>query len=156
MGHDTTIPIAIRCQTGSPRNTRQIQIHRNPPPRCGVLLFFRLCLCTHLGFSSVGSLPSSFCCPSHGHIIGLTVQPANSNLVPLGLGLLPEHVRLFFVSFFIFIFFSFVIFYFFPCLVSFLIPGTWYSLVVARYLIYYCCKKSVSYTHLTLPTILLV
>ena len=111
----------------------------NSPPRCGVLLFFRLCLCTHLGFSSVGSLPSSFCCPSHGHIIGLTVQPANSNLVPLGLGLLPEHVRLFFVSFFIFIFFSFVIFYFFPCLVSFLIPGTWYSLVVARYLIYCCC-----------------
>ena len=47
--------------------------------------FFRLCLCLHLGFSSVWPFLSSFSCPSTGHIIGLTVSPAN-NLVPSGLG----------------------------------------------------------------------
>ena len=84
---------------------------------------FRLCLCPHLGLSSVWPL-SSFCCPSAGHIIGLTVPPANSNLVHSGLGLLPE--RMFF--FFFFPHFSCFFFSLFPCLFSFVIPGTWCSL----------------------------
>ena len=84
----------------------------------------RLCLCPHLGLSSVWPFSSTVCCPSAGHIIGLTV-PANSNLVPSGLGLLPE--RMMFVLFQLF-FFSF--FFFFPGLYSFLISGTWYSLVL--------------------------
>ena len=105
--------------------------------------FFRLCLCPHLGLSSVWHFLSSFCCPSAGHIIGLTVPPANSNLVPPRLGLLPGRMFVLFHFRFFFLFISFRLF-------SFLIPGTWYSLVliVARYLIYtlpgtskyyYCC-----------------
>ena len=82
--------------------------------------FFRLCLCPHLRVSSVWPFSSSFC-SSDGHIVGLTVPPANSNLVPSGLGLLPEHVRLFFSHFlFCFLFFSFTVF--FPS--WHLVPGT--------------------------------
>ena len=128
-GHDVTIYRDTPCDithTRSPRNTRhKPKFIENPPPRCGLLLFF-----------STLSLPSSwlavfvwpflsfFCCPSAGHIIGPTVSPANSNLVPSGLGLLPERMHVFFVSFFVFLF------PFFPCLFSFLLPGinTWYSL----------------------------
>ena len=131
MGYDTTIYIAIRCHTGSPRNTRQINTNSRKTHHLVAVFscFFRLCVRPHLGLSSVWPFSSCFCCPSDGHIIGLTVPSANSNLVPSGLGLLPEHVRLFLFHFsFFFLFFSF-----FPCLFSFLIPGTWYSIVVARY-----------------------
>ena len=92
--------------------------------------FFRLCLCPHLGLSYVGPFLSSLCCPSAGHIIGLTVPPANSNLVPSGLRLLPDRMFVFASFFFSFLFFSF-----FPCLFSFLIPGTLPLTVVARYLV---------------------
>ena len=101
--------------------------------------FFRLCLCPHLGLSSVWHFLSSFCCPSAGQIIGLTVPPANRNLVPSRLGLLPERM---FILFHFPIFFSFLSF----CLFSFLIPGTRYSLVVARYLI--CIVNVVGYFRL--------
>ena len=81
--------------------------------------FFRLCLCPHLGLSSVWPFLSSFCCPSAGHIIiGLTVPPANSSLVPSGLGLLPERM-------FVLFHFSFYLFIFFHSL-SFLLLDTWY------------------------------
>ena len=109
------------------------KFNENPPPRCVLLLFFSA-LSLPSSWLALWAFSSSFCCPSDGHIIGLTVPPANSNLVPSGLGLLPEHLRLF-----LFHFSSFLYFSFFTCLFSFFIPGTWYSLVVARYLICYCC-----------------
>ena len=131
MEYDTTILYRDTISHRHFETPGNYKFNENPPPRCGLLLFFRLCLCPHLGLSSVWPFSSSFCCPSDGHIIGLTVPPANSNLVPSGLGLLSEHVRL---SLFHFSFFSF-----FPCLFFFLIPGIWYSLAVARCLVYYCC-----------------
>ena len=49
---------------------------------------------------SVPRFLSSFCCPSAGRIIGLTAPPANkNNLVPSGLGLLPERTNVFFYLF---------------------------------------------------------
>ena len=85
--------------------------------------FFQLCQCPHLGLSSVWPFLSSFCCPSAGHIVGLTVPPANNNLVPSGLGLLPE--RMFaFVSFFIS--FSFIFF----LSLSFFLLDTWNLLLI--------------------------
>ena len=63
---------------------------------------------------------SFFCCPPAGHIIGLTVSPANSNLVPSGLGLLPERMHACFC--FIFHFFSFLFF----LSLSFFLLDTWY------------------------------
>ena len=44
----------MQYHTGSPRNTTgKYKFNENPPPRCGLLLFFRLCLCPNLGLSSV-------------------------------------------------------------------------------------------------------
>ena len=124
-GHDVTIYRDTPCDithTRSPRNTRhKPKFIENPPPRCGLLLFF-----------STLSLPSSwlavfvwpflsfFCCPSAGHIIRLTVSPANSNLVPSGLGLLPERMHVGFC--FIFNFFSLL----FILSLSFFLLDTWY------------------------------
>ena len=98
--------------------------------------FFPLYACPHLGLSSVWLFLSFFCCPpGHIIIIGPTLSPANSNLVPSGLGLLPKRMYVCFCSIFHY-YFSF-----FPCLFSFLIPGTiiYSGVVVARYPIYYCC-----------------
>ena len=126
-GHDVTIHRDIPCDIThirSPRNTRhKSKFNENLPLVAVYSCFFRLCLCPHLGCVRLAFL-SFFCCPSAGHIIELTVSPANSNLVPSGLGLLPERMHVFFVSFFVFLF------PFFPCLFSFLLPGinTWYSL----------------------------
>ena len=87
--------------------------------------FFRPCLCPHLGLSSVWPFSSSFCCPSAGHIIGLTVPPANSSLVPSGLGLLPEHVCLFLFHF---------SFYFLCFLsLSFFLLDTWYLVLLSSF-----------------------
>ena len=98
--------------------------------------FFRLCLRPHLGLSSVWPFSSSFCCPSAGHIIGMTVPPANSNLVPSGLGLLPERMFVF-VSFCTLFYTKYILF----LSLSFFLLDTWYLVlaVVARYLIYSCC-----------------
>ena len=123
MGYDITIyrDISYDITPEDLGTPGEYKFHENPPPRCGLLLFFRLCLCPHLGLSSVWHFLSSFCCPSAGHIIGLTV-PADSNLVPSGLGLLPE--RMMFVFCFILFYF---LFYLFPGLFSFLpVPGTPY------------------------------
>ena len=127
-GHDVTIYRDIRCDithTRSPRDTR----HTNPSSTKTHYLvavyscFFRLCLCPHLGLSSVWHFLSYFCCPSAGHIIGLTVPPANSNLVPSRLGLLPE--RMFVFSHFS-IFFSLL--FFFP---SLFLLDTWYLVLLS-------------------------
>ena len=91
VGYDITIYRDISCEI-KPDHLETLGKHKlneNPPPRCGLLLFF-----------SALSLPSSwlvlglaffvvFRCPSAGHIIGLTVPPANSNVVPSRLSLLP-------------------------------------------------------------------
>ena len=126
----------MQYHTGSPRNTRQIQIQRKPTTSLRSTLVIFGCLCPHLGLSSVRPSSSSFYCPSAGHIIWLTV-PANSNLVSSGPGLLPERVMFVFVSFFIIfsLFISFPVY--FPSWYP--VPGTPCSRIVARYLIYYCC-----------------
>ena len=126
-GHDVTIYRDIRCDithTRSPRDTR----HTNPSSTKTHYLvavyscFFRLCLCPHLGCVRLAFL-LFFCCPSAGHIIGLTVSPANSNLVPSGLGLIPERMHAFFVFiFFLLSFFPFPVF--FPSWYLVLTPGT--------------------------------
>ena len=117
----------MRYHTGSPRNNR----HANPQPRCGLLLFV---LVLSLPSSWLVFLPSlltlsSFCCPSVGHIIGLTAPPANknSNIIPSGLSLLPERMFVF-VSFicvfsplFLSVFFAFLV----PLSATYL-RGTWY------------------------------
>ena len=56
----------------------------------GLLLFWLL-----VSPRSLPGLPPalfllSLCCPSAGHIIGLTVPPVSTNLVPSRLGLLPQ------------------------------------------------------------------
>ena len=68
--------------------------NENPPPRFGLLLFFSALSLPSSLLVLRPALSSSFCYPSAGHIIGLTVPPAKSNLVPPGLGLLPEHLCL--------------------------------------------------------------
>ena len=109
--------------TGSPRNSRQT-LQQNPATslRSTVVRFgsFSLSL---VALYSVGPFLSSLCCSSDsaGHMIGLTVPPANSNLVPSGLGLLPE--RMFVVVLFLFYLFCFICFVFFHSL-SFL--PSWY------------------------------
>ena len=90
--------------------------------------FFRLGLCSHLVLSSIWPFSSFFCCPSDGHIIGLTVPPANSKLVPSKLGLLPDRVRL--LMFHVSILISFVFF----LSLSFFLPYTWYLVLLS------CCE----------------
>ena len=80
-------------------------------------------LLSYLGFRLVLSCRLSVG-PSPGHIIGLIV-PANSNLVPSGLGLRPERM-LIFASFFVSFFSSFSSlfpFSLFPVLVPFFCPS---------------------------------
>ena len=81
--------------------------------------FFSALSLPHLGLSSVWHFLSSFCCPSAGHIIGLTIPPPNSNLVPSRLGLLPERMLFCFIFRFFFLFFLSVSF---PS--WYLVPGT--------------------------------
>ena len=88
----------MRYHTGSPKNTRQKKLHRKPSPCCGLLFVLAPCMCPLLVLSPVGPFLPSFCCPSAGHMIGLTEPPANTNLVPSPLGLLPERM-IGFVSF---------------------------------------------------------
>ena len=112
-------------QITSKNQAHKSKFNENPPPRCGLLFVF-------FGFVSalilavfVWPFLSFFCCPSAGHIIGLTVSPANSNLVPSGLGLLPERMHVCFC--FIFHLFSFLSFPVFSPSYLVLIPGTPYS-----------------------------
>ena len=116
-------------------------IQRNPTTSLrSTLVFFGLVSALILACPRSGIFLPSFCCPSAGHIIGLTEPPANSSLFPWRLGLLPERmfVLLHFPIYFVFSFLSSRLF-------SFLIPGTWYSLVVATYfmLMICCCGEIV-------------
>ena len=107
----------------SHRITSKHQAHTNSTKthHLGALYscFVRLCLCPHLRLSSVWPLLSSFCCPSAGHITGLTAPPANTNFVPSGLGLLPERMLVFAPFCF---FFSFL----FNLSISFFLLDIWY------------------------------
>ena len=107
MGYDIITYRDISCDITPDHleTSGKYKFNENPPPRCGLLLFFRLCLCPH-GLSCVWPFSSSLRCPSAGNIIGLTV-PANSNLVPSGLRLFPEHVLFVFVSYLFIFFFLF-------------------------------------------------
>ena len=125
----------MRYHTGSLRNTRQIQIQRKPTTALRSTLVLFGCLCPHIGLSSVRPSSSSFCCPSDGHIIGLTV-PVNSNLVCSGLGLLPERMML--------VLFHFSIFFLF----LFLSLSAVSALILARRLAFFAVfLLSISWTH---------
>ena len=136
MGYDITKYRDISCNI-TPDHLETPQVNTNSTKTHHLVAvyfcFFGFVSALILACPRSGIFSSFFCCPSDGHIIGLTVSPANSNLVPSRLGLLPERM---FVLLLFSIFFSFLFFSLFPCLFSFLIPRTWYSLVVARYLIY--------------------
>ena len=131
-GHDVTIYRDIPCDIThqitlkhqahqiTSKHQAQIQIQRKPTTSLRSTLVF-------IGFVSALILAVSFwpflsffCCPSAGHIIGLTVSPANSDLVPSGLGLLPVRMHVL-VSFFFF--FSSVLFF---LSLSFFLVDTWY------------------------------
>ena len=93
MGYDTTMHRDMLCDI-TPDHLQTPGKHNSTKTYHLVVVcsyFCRLCLRPHLGLSSVWNFSSSFCCPSTGHIIGLTV-PENNNLVPSGLILLPERV----------------------------------------------------------------
>ena len=125
MGYDVTIYLSrdISCDITPDHleTPRKYKFTENPPPRCGLLLFFSALslpsswLVLRLPFfcrlSVVHELDTSFCC-------GLTVPPANSNLVPSRLDLLPERMFVLF-HFSNFFFFSVLPFRLFPLL----IPG---------------------------------
>ena len=64
--------ISHRITSKYQANTNSTKPHH---PDAGYFSFFRLCLCPHLGLFSVWPSSSSFCCPSAGHIIGLTAPP---------------------------------------------------------------------------------
>ena len=113
------------------------RFNEKPPPRCGLLVLFSALPLP----SSWPAWPflSSFCCPSAGHIIELTVPPANSHLLPSGLGLVPERMYVFGSSFIFFVFFPSLSF-------RYLIPGTPYSSCeVPDVPKYYCCWHSREY-----------
>ena len=109
MGYDITIYRHVSCDITpnyleTPGKYKQIQ-QKPTTSLQSALAFF--------GFVStliLACLPSGFFVAILSSIIGLTVPPANSILVPSGLGLLPEGM---FVFVFIFHFFSFLSFPFF-------------------------------------------
>ena len=128
MGYDIITYRDISCDITPDHleTSGKYKFNENPPPRCGLLLFFRLCLCPH-GLSCVWPFLLSFCYPSAWHMIALTVPPENSNLVPSGLGLLPERVHVCFFSFFI------LFFYVFFCLSVFFFVDTWYPIFLIAF-----------------------
>ena len=108
----------MRYHTALPQNTSKTTSTKTHHLVAVYYLFLAPWLCPLVGWSPVWLFSSSLYCPSARHIIGLTVSPANSNLVPPRLGLLPERMFVF-VSFFIF----------FPCLGLF----PWYLAVLSSY-----------------------
>ena len=93
--------------TRLPRNTRhKISTHRKPTTSLRSSHFFLALSLPSSWMCSSGICLSFFCCSPAGHIIGLTVSPANSNPLPSGLGLVPERMHGCFCL--IFIFFSFL------------------------------------------------
>ena len=92
MGYDITIYRDISCDItpDHPKAPGKNNFNENRPPCCGLRFALAPCLCPLLALSPTRPFLSSFCCPSDGHIIGLTVPLANINLVPSWFGLLPE------------------------------------------------------------------
>ena len=126
-GHDVTIYRDIPWISHTPDHLETTGTNPNSTKTHHLVAvyscFVRFSLCPHLAVL-VWPLLSFLCCPWAGHVIGLTLSSANSNIVP-GLGLLPERMH---VSFcFIFHFFHFFSFpVFFPSWYLILIPGTPY------------------------------
>ena len=73
--------------------------NENRPPCCGLRFALAPCLLSLLALSPAWLFLSSFCCPSDGHIVGLTVPLAIINLIPSWFGLLPECMIVFVPSF---------------------------------------------------------
>ena len=65
-----------------PKTPGKHNFNENRPPCCGLRFALAPCLCLPLALSPAGPFWSSFCCPSDGHIMGLTVPPVKINLVP--------------------------------------------------------------------------
>ena len=91
MGYEITISRDIACDItpDDPKTPGKNNFNENSPPCCGLRFALAPGLCL-LALSPAWPFLSSFCCPPDGHIIGLTVPPANTYLVPSQLGLLPE------------------------------------------------------------------
>ena len=105
MGHDITTDrdISFDITPDHLETPGKCKFNENPPPRCGLLLFFSALslpsswLILRLAFFVVLLLSISW--------IALTVLPANNNLAPSGLSLLPERMFVFVSLFFFFSFF---------------------------------------------------
>ena len=76
--------------------------NENRPHCCGLRFALAPSLCSLLALSPAWPFLSSFCCPSDGHTIGLTVPPSNTNLFPWRYGLLPECMIVFVLFFVLF------------------------------------------------------
>ena len=130
MSRHITIYHAIsHTYPGTPHHfefTTQIEIQRKPTASWRSIVFFAFVSPLILACLPSGLFcrPESFCCPSAVHIMGLTVPPAKSNLVPSGLGLLPERMYVCFVSFFFFLCFVFFL------SLSFFLLDAWYLVLL--------------------------
>ena len=134
MGYDITIYRDISCDiTPDHLDTPgKYKFNENPPLRCSTLFFFGFSLPSSwlvLGLEFFVVFQLSISWTHHGTDRTTSKQqrcPPKTRPAPWA------HVC--FVSFFVFflLVFSFLSFRLF----SFLVPGTWYSLVVARFLIY--------------------
>ena len=104
MGYYITIDRDMSCDITPDHHKTpgKNDFFENGSPCCGLRFALKPCLCSFLVLSSACSLLSSFCCPSDGHITGLIVPPANTNLIPPRLGLLPQCIIVF-VSFLCFL-----------------------------------------------------
>ena len=83
-GYDITIYPDIQCDItpDHPKAQGKNNVNENRLPCCGPRFALASCLCPLLALSPAWPFLSSVCCPSDGHIIGLTVPLANINLVP--------------------------------------------------------------------------
>ena len=109
MGYDVTNIAIYHAISHRITSKHQANTNSTKPTTSSrsTIFFFLLCFCPDLGLSSAWPFLSSFCCPSAGHIIRLTITPANSNLVPSGPGLLPERMFVSISFFFLLLFLSF-------------------------------------------------
>ena len=119
-GHDVTIYRDIPCDithTRSPRNTRHTNTNSTKTHHLLAVyssFFFRLCLCPHLGCVRLAFFVVLLLSISWTHHRTDRISPANSNLVPCGLGLLPERMHVCFCFIFSLFLFSFFSLSFFP------------------------------------------
>ena len=138
MGYDITIYRDKSCDITQDHleTPGKYKFNENPPPRCGLLLFF-----------SALSLPSSWRVLRLAFFVVLLLSIScthhrtdrtTGKQQPCPLGTRPApwaHVCFCFTFNFFLLLFPFPVF--FPS--WYLVPGTWYYVVVARYLINCCC-----------------